>query len=91
MIKNRLFNDLVWAISSPPLIVMPGQTCQWYDSDFYRDLYHTSSDWFSELGHNPEKLQALVEAQKDKRLGKLFETLWAAYLNDSERFEVVEQ
>ena len=90
MIKNHLFNDLVWAVSSPPLIVMPSETCLWYSSEFYRDLYHSSADWFSELERYPEKLQALVEKQKDKRMGKLFETLWAAYLNDSERFEIVE-
>ena len=91
MIKNHLINDLIWAVKSPPLIVMPEKSCLWYDNNFYLDLYHSSEEWFSALSNNPEKVQSLVDAQKDKRLGKLFETLWAAYLDDSDRFEIIEQ
>lgn len=99
MTKNQsyshLIKDLIWAVQSPPLIVLPNEqlspSCEWYSSEFYLDLYNTSSDWFAEVSRHPEKIQMLVDEQKDKRLGKLFETLWAAYLNDSERFEIVEQ
>lgn len=91
MSKSHLIDDLIWAVRSPPLIVMPGSDCQWYDSDFYRDLYDSSADWFAEMRRHPERVKALVAAQNDKRLGKLFETLWAAFLDESERFEIVEQ
>lgn len=91
MHSNHLVNDLAWAIRSPPLIVLQSPSCFWYDSDFYSDLFNSSSDWFCELERDSKKLQERMDAQKDKRLGNYFETLWASWIDASERFELIER
>lgn len=91
MNNNQLVNDLIWAIRSPPMMVMPEQPCHWYNDDFYNDLFDTSSDWFSELARDPDKIQAIIEEEKDKRLGNYFETLWASWIDASSRFELIER
>ncbi len=89
--QHHVVRDLAWAIASPPLLRLEQAACSWYDSDWYQDLYITSQDWLQRLDQAPEALQELLDSQKDRRLGRYFETLWAFWLENSSRFEVIEQ
>lgn len=91
MFNNHLINDLAWAISSPPLLVLHETDPAWYDSAFYRELFESSSQWFQAQDKNPRTITRQIEAQKDKRLGNYFETLWAIWIEASERFELIER
>lgn len=91
MAKIHIIDDLVWAVRSPPLMVIPEQSCHWYNSDFYNGLFNSSGDWLPGLEHDPGKIQDIIDAEKDKRLGNYFETLWASWIHASERFELIER
>jgi hypothetical protein len=88
--QHHIVRDLAWAIASPPLLIPDNLTCVWYRDDWYRDLYSSSQSWLQELDAAPEKLQERLDSQKDRRLGRYFETLWAFWLENSQRFEIVE-
>jgi hypothetical protein len=86
---NHIVRDLAWAIASPPLL-HPGQTaCRWYSDDWYKDLYTTSESWLKQLDKSPDVLQERLDSQKDRRLGRYFETLWAFWLENNPRFDVI--
>lgn len=89
--QHHVVRDLAWAIASPPLLRLEQTACRWYDSDWYQDLYITSQDWLQRLDQAPKALQELLDSQKDRRLGRYFEMLWTFWLENSSRFEVIEQ
>ena len=89
--QHHIVRDLAWAIASPPLLRFEQASCRWYDSGWYQDLYITSQEWLQRLDQAPQALQARLDSQKDRRLGRYVETLWAFWLENSARFEVMEQ
>jgi len=89
--QHHIVRDLAWAIASPPLLVPQGLDCVWYDDVWYQNLYKTSQLWFDEQDIAPEELQEKLDSQKDRRLGRYFETLWSFWLEKSARYEVLEQ
>ena len=89
--QHHVVRDLAWAIASPPLLIPEKQHCYWYDNEWYRDLYESSLGWLKKLDEAPEILRERLESQKDRRLGRYFETLWAFWLEQSPRFEIIEQ
>lgn len=89
--QHHIVRDLAWAIASPPLLKFEHAPCSWYGDEWYQDLYMTSQDWLQRLDEAPEELQRRLDKQKDRRLGRYFETLWAFWLEHSARFDVVEQ
>ena len=89
--RHHIVRDLAWAIASPPLIMQPGEDCLWYDDVWYQNLYKTSQAWFDEQDIAPDELQEKLDSQKDRRLGRYFETLWAFWLEKSPRYELLEQ
>jgi hypothetical protein len=89
-IKHQSVRDLAWAIASPPLIVFSCHRCTWPTSQWYQQLFEESLPWFYELDSDPSELDGLLAEQKDRRLGKYFETLWFYWLSHNPRFEIVE-
>jgi hypothetical protein len=89
--QHHIVRDLAWAIASPPLLNLEQAPCSWYRDEWYRDLYMASQDWLRRLDEAPEELQQRLDQQKDRRLGRYFETLWAFWLDNNPRFEVIEQ
>lgn len=89
--QHQVVRDLVWAIASPPLIVPGKKQCCWYSEQWYRELYRQSENWLCDLDAQPEYLQQRVDSQKDRRMGRYFETLWAFWLEQHPRYEIVQQ
>ena len=93
--KHQCVQDLVWAVFSPPIISQPiisqpVHRCVWPSGLWYRQLSKGSSSWLKELDADPAALEALLSQQKDRRLGKYFETLWLYWLKHNPRYEIVE-
>lgn len=88
--RHHIVRDLAWAIASPPLLILEGLPCAWFDNQWYQGLYESSLDWLQGLDEDPGVLQEILDSQKDRRLGRYFETLWAFWLEQSPRFEVIE-
>lgn len=87
--KNSCVRDLAWAIASPPLVQVPGHDCQWLHADDYLQMYRQTRPWLEQLDRDPSALQALMAAQKDRRLGKHFETLWYFWLVHHPHYDVL--
>lgn len=88
--KHQSVRDLAWAVLSPPLVTLTSQSCIWPSSDWYQRIYKESLSWLSELDMDPSELELLIDSQKDRRLGKYFETLWLYWFSKSSRYEVIE-
>ena len=68
----------------------PSQTrCHWYDADWYTSLWRDSLSWLQTVDAQPQALQALLNNNRDQRLGHYFETLWAYYFEHSPRFSLL--
>ena len=89
--QHRCVADLAWAVSSPPLLQYRGRDCHWYSGDWYRDQYRHIEAGLRELDRDPGRLESLLAAQKDQRLGNYFETLWAFALELNPRYRLVER
>lgn len=88
--KHQSVRDLAWAISSPPLISQPLGACRWPQQSWYEQAYEDSLIWLDTLDRDPAELEALLIGQKDRRLGKYFETLWYYWFSHNPRFQVIE-
>jgi len=87
--EHDVVRDLVWAIASPPLMRAAGNSCTWFSDDWYQQRYLDSGAWLQQLDRDPTPLLEAVAAQKDRRLGNYFETLWAFWLEADERYDLV--
>ncbi len=87
--KHQSVRDLAWAVLSPPLVSQMSQSCVWPNARWYQDAYDESLLWLLEIDRNPSELERLLEGQKDRRLGKYFETLWFYWFSNSPRYEMV--
>ncbi len=87
--RHDVVRDLAWAIASPPLVLSDSSDCEWFDDIWYQHRYHDSADWLQTLDQDPAPLQAAVAAQKDRRLGNYFETLWAYWLEANQRYDLL--
>lgn len=83
--------DLAWAVSSPPLLLFNGKECEWFTDRWYRDQFRHIEGCLRELDHDPIKLESLLAAQKDQRLGNYFETLWCFALQLNPRYQLIER
>ena len=81
--------DLAWALASPPLMQPRQAACHWYGADWYSRLYDESRDWLQQLDTCPDALQALLDSNRDRRLGRYFETLWAFYFSHAPRYRLL--
>jgi len=88
--KHQSVCDLVWAISSPPLVSHTTQPCLWPDSQWYKYVYEESLPWLERLDDDPSELENMLAQQKDRRLGKYFETLWFYWFSKHPRYEILE-
>lgn len=88
--KSPVVRDMVWAICSPPLISGLPSPCRWADADWYANLLSQDTGWLKSLDADPAELVELVEQQRDRRLGRYFETLWLFWLRRQQRFYVLE-
>ena len=82
--------DLAWAISSPPLMSQMSSQCIWPQGAWYQQLYSESLPWIKRLDNDSSELEELIAEQKDRRLGKYFETLWYFWLCKQSRYDIVE-
>lgn len=88
---NPYVRDLAWALSSPALLHISDRACDWYRDDWYRRLAADSADWLRRLDQDHDALSALVEAERDRRLGRYFELLWAYWFEHSRRYDIIGQ
>jgi len=89
--QHRCVSDLAWAVSSPPLLDYRGGGCRWFSGEWYREQYRQIEGQLAEIDRDPARLEGLLAAQKDQRLGNYFETLWAFALEMSPRYSLVER
>ena len=88
--NNQSVRDLAWAVSSPPLISNSSHYCAWPESEWYRQIFEETLPWLKTLDADPAELDELLASQKDRRLGKYFETLWYFWLSHHQHYDVVE-
>jgi hypothetical protein len=88
--KHQSVRDLAWAIASPPLITNLSHQCLWQGGMWYQRLYEGTLPWLIEIDADPAELDELLSNQKDRRMGKYFETLWSFWLRHCPFYEVVE-
>ena len=88
--KHQSVRDLVWAISSPPLISQLSSRCLWPESRWYQQIAEETLPWLASVDADPAELDELLAGQKDRRLGKYFETLWLYWLRHNKRYQVIE-
>lgn len=88
--RHQSVRDLAWAISSPPLISQPSCSSIWPDRHWYRQAYEERLLWLDVVDDDPAELEALLAGQKDRRLGKYFETLWFYWISHHPRYQLVE-
>ena len=89
--RHRCVADLAWAVYSPPLLLRRDSACTWFEGEWYLDQYRQIEALLQQLDHNPARLESLLAAQKDQRLGNYFETLWAFALDLHPRYRLVER
>lgn len=87
--KNQSVRDLAWAVSSAPLVKLEAGECVWPDSRWFESLYDESIELFEMADASPEELDNLLAVQKDRRLGKYYETLWYYFFQHHPGYEVV--
>lgn len=87
--RNQVVRDLAWAISTPPIIIPDSHLCQWLKSSWFQNAFKETLLWFYELDQDASTLERLLAKQKDKRLGKYFETLWFYWLDHHPRYDVL--
>jgi len=89
--QHRCVADLSWAVSSPPLLLVDGNDCTWFSERWYQDQYNEIEQQLRALDRDPAKLESLLAAQKDRRLGNYFETLWSFALQLNPRYQLIER
>ncbi len=89
--RHRCVADLAWAVSSPPLLAGQPGDCRWFSHDWYLEQYRQIAGQLDRLDRDPARLEALLAAQKDQRLGNYFETLWSFALEMTPRYSLVER
>jgi hypothetical protein len=89
--QHRCVADLSWAVSSPPLLLLDGNDCSWFSECWYQDRYNEIEQQLRALDRDPAKLESLLAAQKDRRLGNYFETLWSFALDLNSRYQLIER
>lgn len=89
--QHRCVADLSWAVSSPPLLLVDGNDCTWFSERWYQDQYNEIEQQLRALDRDPAKLESLLAAQKDRRLGNYFETLWSFALQLHSRYQLIER
>lgn len=87
--KHQSVRDLAWAVSSPPLLSQPLSPCVWPDSQWYRQIYEDTLPWLNRVDSDPAELDELLAGQKDRRMGKYFETLWFYWLSHNPRYQII--
>jgi len=87
--KNQSVRDLAWAVCSAPLIRQMDDECLWPDSRWFQSLYTSSIELFETADTSPDELDDLLAAQKDRRLGKYFETLWYYFFAHHPGYEIL--
>jgi hypothetical protein len=88
--KHQSVRDLAWAVSSPPLMTQLSHRCVWPESRWYQCLAEETLPWLIKLDADPAELDELLARQKDRRLGKYFETLWFYWLSHHKRYQVID-
>lgn len=88
--RHQSVRDLAWAISSPPLISQPEGQSIWPDSHWYQQAYEERLAWLDAVDEDPAELDELLSVQKDRRLGKYFETLWLYWISCHPRYRLIE-
>ncbi|MBE9559290.1 MAG: DUF1853 family protein [Proteobacteria bacterium] len=88
--KHQSVRDLAWAVCSPPLISKLSASCVWPESKWFKQIFEQSLPWLLAVDEDPVQLEKLLAEQKDRRLGKYFETLWYFWLCHNPRYQVIE-
>lgn len=91
--RQQVVRDLAWVVASPPLLAPTSGAIHWLDSTACRQLYDQHDVWFAALDANPTALLASLDAQRDRRLGRYFETLLSFWLQSpaNTRYRLIAQ
>lgn len=88
---NAVVADLAWCVYSPPLVLEMQHECRWFDDAWYRDFYRQIEPALLVLDREPRRLIDRLAAEKDRRLGNYFETLWHHAVDLHPRYTLVAQ
>jgi hypothetical protein len=88
---HRCVADLAWAVSSSPLLLQQDHGCAWFTDAWYLEQFRAIEQQLHQLDQDPARLEHLLSAQKDQRLGNYFETLWAYALELNPRYQLIER
>lgn len=91
--QHQAVRDLAWVLASPPLLKSQDEIIDWLDADWCRDTYQASISWLAALDADPTPLLASIDIQRDRRLGRYFETLLAFWLQSpaNTRYRLIAQ
>lgn len=87
--KHQCVRDLAWALGSPPLVSGEAGGCVWPEQRWFAHILAQARPWLQSVDAQPAELQQLLQVQKDRRLGRYFETLWFYWLQQHPRYQVL--
>ncbi len=86
---NPGVRDLAWAIGSPPLARLPGDSASWPDETWYSKQLQRCTAVLDRLDADASWPGEAFSRSKDQRLGAYFEFLVGQWLDRDERFELL--
>lgn len=88
-LRDPVVRDLYWTLSSAPLLRRTDAGIRWPQPAWFHDISLAYRDQLTELDTHPQPLHVVVRAEKDRRLGNYFETLWRFWLASNDRYRLL--
>jgi len=87
--RHKIVRDLLWSLYSPPIITASPTGTPWVTNYWFDELILELFEPLGELDEDPSPLLQRISKNKDRRLGRIFETLLAYAFDLSRRFELL--
>jgi len=87
--RHKIVRDLLWSLCSPPIVAQSPTGSPWVPDYWFDELILELFEPLGELDEDPSPLLLRITQDKDRRLGRIFETLLAYAFEISQRFELL--
>ncbi len=87
--RHKIVRDLLWSLCSPPLITASPTGTPWVSNYWFDELILELFEPLGGLDEDPSTLVQRITHDKDRRLGRIFETLIAHAFEISHRYELL--
>jgi uncharacterized protein len=87
--RHKIVRDLLWSLCSPPLIAASPAGSPWVTDNWFDELIIELLEPLGDLDDDPSPLLSEINEDKDRRLGRIFETLMAYAFEISHRFDLL--